>query len=213
MIPLGVLASARVAAGGGLPAADYGFGFLQAAAYPGTTKLYTHTFAGQSLGDPCEGRTIIIAVVTQVTLGSITIAGETVAIDANDPGMYGTRTVVGHVTVPSGTSGDVVVNLSAAPHDRVAIALWRHGGPVTLASADTVTPLSLPVTAGDHVVAARYVAGVGTWGGGVTSNGRPAFPSGDAGHFASMTAASSTTLSITLSATGFAFAGAAYTPA
>ena len=207
MIPLGVLGSAVASS---IPAADGAFSYLGTAASSAGT-VTTHTLSGQSLGSPCVDRTIIVALMTQSTLSSITVGGQAVTIDANDSGSYSTRAAVGHVTLPAGTSGDVVVTLGSA-HNRVVIGLWRYGGPVTVAATDVAKPVTLAVQPGDKCVATAYWAsGTYSWSG-ATSRYQTASPTGDYGIGADYEAASGGTASMSASGTVFAMAGVAYRP-
>ena len=207
MIPLGILGSAVAS---GLPAADGTFSYLGTAA-SSAGSVTTHTFSAQSLGSPCVDRTIIVALMSQATLSSITVGGQTVAIDANHSGDYSTRAAVGHVTLPAGTTGDVVVTLGSA-HSRVVIGLWRYGGPVTVAATDVGKPIELAVQAGDKCVATTYwTNGSYSWSG-ATSRYQTLSPAGDYGVGADYEPTSAGTASMNVSGTAFATAGVAYRP-
>ncbi|MDN5932871.1 MAG: hypothetical protein L0I24_17695 [Pseudonocardia sp.] len=162
MIPLGTLASARVAGGAPVPPEYLGISSKD-------TKETTSTFAGRAFGDAAAER-VLIAVITHnatdsSTVSSATIGGVAATIDAQtaDKG-----TAVLRAEVPTGTSGDVVVTYSnnqAGPGR--TCALYRLEGTVTVAS--TGTSLSTPGGAcalsdsGDW-----YVAGSGSF---LTSSG------------------------------------------
>ena len=159
MIPLGVLASARVAAAGGAT-----FEFLGAAS-PASAAT-THTFAAMPLGSAVADRTILVCVVTQATISSVTVAGVAATRDIEHSGGSSTRASLWRATVPTGTNGDVVVTIGSST-TRCGVGLYRIGGAVTVASTDTSSPVTLGVSAGDIAAACAYVtSGSASWTGG-----------------------------------------------
>ena len=198
MIPFGVLASARVAPTGG----GGGFEFL-AAASPASAAT-SHTFT-VPLGGPSAGRTIVVCVVTQSAIGTVTIAGVTATKDVEHIGGSSTRAAVFRATVPTGTTGDVVVPIGASS-TRCGVGVYRIGGAVTVASTDTAAA-ALTVAAGDFAVACAYATSASTtWTGG-TRDYILSFSDYHTG--ASVTAASAGTLTLDPSSS-LACAGAAY---
>ena len=200
MIPLGVLASARVAAAGG---GGGGFEFL-AAASPASAGI-RHTFT-VPLGEPSADRTIVVCVVTHSTIGTVTIAGITATRDVEHLGGSSTRAAVFRATVPTGTTGDVVVPIGSSI-TRCGVGVYRIGGAVTVASTDTLDPAALTVAVGDFAVACSYTTSASTtWTGG-TRDYILSFSDYHTG--ASATAASAGTLTLDASSS-LACAGAAY---
>ena len=183
MIPLGVLGSAR--AGSSLT-----FGYRAAAASLADSSTYT--FPAVELGPAGSGRAVIVAVSGRkagvaATISSITIGGVSATIDkvAGDGG--GTGVEVARATVPTGTSGDVVVTWSTTVL-RCHVAVWS-GPPCSPVASDSRTfgsngwnSLSSTLTlsgfaVGDIAVsAAAYVSPAGsgvTWTGAVGVYGSP----------------------------------------
>ena len=200
MIPLGVLASAHVApAGGGGPV----FEFLGAASPASAATI--HTFS-VPLGDPSADRTIVVCVVTQAAIGTVTIAGITATKDVEHIGSSSTRAAVFRATVPTGTTGDVVVPIGSSS-TRCGVGVYRIGGAVTVASTDILSPVALSVSAGDIAVACAYTtSGSASWTGG-TRDYILSFSDYHTG--ASTTATEAGT--VYMSVASLACAGAAYT--
>lgn len=200
MIPLGVLASARVeAAAGGAT-----FEFLGAASPPSAAT--THTFAAMPLGSAVAARTILVCVVTQAAITSVTVAGVAATKDIEHLGPSGTRASLWRATVPTGTNGDVVVVVGSST-TRCGVGLYRIGGAVTVPSTGLGDPAVLTVAAGDFAVACSYTPSASaTWTGG-TRDYILSFSDYHTG--ASATAASAGTLTLDASS-ALACAGAAY---
>jgi hypothetical protein len=199
VIPLGVLASARVAAAGGAT-----FEFLGAAS-PASAAT-THTFAAMPLGSAAADRTILVCVVTQSPISSVTVAGVAATKDIEHAGPSGTRAFLWRATVPTGTNGDVVVVIGSSS-TRCGVGLYRIGGAVTVASTGLADPAALTVAAGDFAVACAYsTSASATWTGG-TRDYILSFSDYHTG--ASATAASAGTLTLDVSSS-LACAGAAY---
>lgn len=113
------------------------FSFLQAATASGS-DLTTYTFAGQATGTADAGRTIICAVHAMMAtqdstygLVSVTINGVAAVIEhfyaLSSTSLPTTLVGIATATVPTGTTGDVVVTLSEASV-RCQVALWRATG-------------------------------------------------------------------------------------
>lgn len=88
--------------------------YLQSAS--SSTNANTITFAGQNLGAEAADRKIVVAITTYNTantaISSVTIAGQTANLNqANFTGQY-TRVAFAEVNLPTGTSGDIVLNSS-----------------------------------------------------------------------------------------------------
>ena len=199
MIPLGVLASGYVAPAGGAM-----FEFLGAAS-PASAAT-THTFAAMPLGSAVADRTILVCLVTQATVSSVTVAGVAATNDIWHMGGSSTSASLWRATVPTGTNGDVVVVIGSNT-TRCGIGLYRIGGAVTVASTDTLAPAVLTVAAGDFAVACAYTPSASaTWTGG-TRDYILSFSDYHTG--ANATAASAGTLTIYVSSS-LACAGAAY---
>ena len=200
MIPLGMLASAYAAPTGG---GGGGFEFL-AAASPASAAT-SHTFT-VPLGEPSADRTIVVCVVTQSAIGTVTIAGITATKDVGHGGGSSTWAAVFRATVPTGTTGDVVVPISSSS-TRCGVGVYRIGGAVTVASTNAGLSAALTVAAGDFAVACSYTASASTtWTGG-TRDYILSFSDYHTG--ASATAASAGTLTLAPSSS-LVCAGAAY---
>jgi hypothetical protein len=118
-----------------------GFAYLQTAADSANASTYTYT--SQSLGAAAADRYIVVGVASRIgaaslTLSSLTVGGVTATIvdqrSATGVASGGTATTLGALAiaaVPTGTTGNVVVNLSATAL-RCVVSMWRFDG---LASA------------------------------------------------------------------------------
>lgn len=157
----GVFGSARVAAVGRSLTGT----FLQSAS--DATDLTTYTFASQNLGTASTDRVIAIAIggrqSTPQSVSSVTIAGVTatqaVSITANNP------IAIYYAVVPSGTTGDVVVEFSGGVL-RCAIGLWHITGGVGSISTDTgVASIDITGANGGFIVvfSTKTGAGTATW--------------------------------------------------
>ena len=137
MIPLGVLASARVAAAGGAQTLTY----LSTTSATGSTTGVTVT--GVYFGAEAADR-VIVAVVSVRTLRrptSVTIGGVAATIDAYaDNGSN--RAVIARAVVPTGTTGSVVCSWSYyAVTPAVRVSTYRAAG-CTVAPVDAPTPVN-----------------------------------------------------------------------
>lgn len=130
MIPLGVLASARVAAAGGS-----GVAYLTATtASTGTT---TRTYASLSLGNAASNRNIIIAVHSRAggAATAATIGGVTATLHASFTDSFA-HLVIFSAVVPSGTTGSAVVTFGSNP-EATTVGVWSAYG--TLAYSTNAT--------------------------------------------------------------------------
>lgn len=140
--------------------------FLQATSTPSGSGT-THTFTEQSFGDEAAGRVILVAACAQELVTGVTVGGVTATSDILHTGGSSLRTSIWRATVPTGTSGTVVVTLGGSTN-RCGIALWRSGTALTV--VDTGSPLignNVTADAGDFVVASYYgtLSSI-TWSGG-----------------------------------------------
>ena len=122
--------------------------FLQAAS--STADLTTYTFSSQNLGAADAARHIVVCVESRsanaITISSVTVGGVSASIVAQRTEGSGPSNVSGIAiaAVPSGTSGDVVVTLSAGAV-RAAIQMYRLVG-FSATAHDTVTGAAAPLT-------------------------------------------------------------------
>jgi len=90
-----------------------------------TVDRTAYTFSGLSLGDADPSR--IIAVVVNctdvLTVTSVTVAGVSATIHLQATGIF-TTCAIATAAVPTGTTGDVVVNLNTTGED-CGVGLWR----------------------------------------------------------------------------------------
>ena len=203
MMPLGVLASARRATGGGSS-----FGFL--AGYQSAADAPTAwTLTGATLGAESADRVIIVAAVCQTTITSLTIGGVSATLDVQHAGGSSTRAWIGHASVPTGATGDVVVTF-AAQSTRHGLGLWRaSGGTLSLVGSGTGNALNLTVSAGDAVVCSRFATAATDWTG-VVEDYDAIMEGGNMHSGASIVASSGGTVSPRSSGTQFAQAVAVF---
>ena len=144
MIPLGVLASARRAAGGG--------GSLTADFVGATTSGAdgtSYTFTDVAIGAAASDRTVVVAFgarsAASPNVTGVTIAGVTATID-HQAVTSGSLVCFAHAEVPAGTTGTVVVSLSSSAV-RAGLGVWRvTGDAVTLSDTDSAAGTSGSVT-------------------------------------------------------------------
>ena len=128
------------------------------------------TFPGMAVGEASSDRTIIVIVTHRsAATPSITVGGHAVTIDAvraND------GVCIGRVTLPQGTSADVVLNFGGSNCPNVSVGLFRVvGGPIEVAYSQAVfnyggtTLNNIPAPPGSVGVAAYCVCT--SWGSGV----------------------------------------------
>lgn len=134
------------------------------------TDASSYTFAGMALGPASSTRTVIVAVTrggvasTGPALYGVTIGGVTATV-AVATQQYRSAAAIVYATVPTGTTGDVVVTLSGSVYN-CGIAVYT--APVPVAVNDTgVGTSSISVT--EAVGGASLVCGhwgvYGAWSG------------------------------------------------
>ena len=126
MIPLGVLASARVAA-----ATGGGSGFAYTGYYTGTGAVSGGTITGVDFGAESESRVILVAysVGTNRTPTKITIGGVSATVIAGTVGTEYVHQALAYAVVPTGTSGSVTATwtyYNVTPP--VAVSVYRCEG-------------------------------------------------------------------------------------
>jgi len=136
--------------------------FLQTA--NSVTGASSYTFTAQNTGTAATDRVIIVGVAAaQGTVGlptSVTVAGLTATVLKTQAGTNSFVSLYS-VSVPTGTTGDVVVTLSAAAV-RCEISLWRSVGNMGIqayGSASTTTSggnMLVPVPSGGEVIGMAY---------------------------------------------------------
>lgn len=155
---LGIVASAHNASGPPVVQGQLTGAFLQAAGDVSDTASYA--FANQPLGPTHAARIIVVAVTARkvapsATISSITIGGvsATVAVTSTQGG---NTAAIAYATVPTGSTGTVVVNWSAVVL-RCGLAMWSIRGAaatVTTASAFGAVGTSITGTTNGFVIAA-----------------------------------------------------------
>lgn len=157
------------------------FSFLQATS--STTNAATYTFSSQNLGTADSARKIIVAVEARInsstpTFDSATIGGVSASIAKSAFRTNGTTSSICALIVadvPTGTTGDVVVNYSASC-DRCAIQMYRAVGVDSSTPTDTAEATtgddpttSIDVPAGGFAIACAIMNNTGssqiTWTG------------------------------------------------
>lgn len=153
-------------------AAATGLSFLESAIDITNTSA-SYTFASMSLGATAADRLIIAAILVRrgstsaVSISGVTIGGVTAtkAIGAQSNVTNNTRMEIWYATVPSGSTGDVVVSVGGTSA-QCGIGLWRLSGhtsatPVLTNSTNGtsgVVTLSSNVSAGQFAVAAVSIS-------------------------------------------------------
>lgn len=167
MIPLGVLASARHAAGGG--GGPLAKTFLSTATNAANASSYTIT--GAALGTASADRSIVVVAAIRSasanTITACTIAGVSATIDYQVVGTYSTPVTIAfcRALIPSGATGNIVVTCNVAAA-RLMAGWWAltgatpvlldsdqyEGGPTTLSLTDADGGVALAaVVDGDEV--------------------------------------------------------------
>lgn len=160
MIPLGVLASARVESAGG----GGGFTYLGGGASYVINPDATQTIAGLDFGAANASRILVAAVGLRVssgrTISGVTIGGVAATIDYRI-GSWFNVVAFARAAVPTGTSGDVVITLGGNDLSPAHCALYGAVGTVGLSSTaghysdSTLTATaSISNSAGTHLIAA-----------------------------------------------------------
>lgn len=179
------------------------------------SDLTSYTYAGLSLGTEYSNRYIVVGIVGRSggtpSVSSVTVAG-TSATSVYQHVSAGSLAAFYIVALPTGTSGDVVVNFSTAMV-RAAVILWsvRHLQSITATNTYSLTgaspSASIDVPAGGIALGAIYNSNSNaiTWSGISTSvNGSLAdtHPLGHSGA-ASAFSTAQTGLSVTTSCAGW----------
>lgn len=128
------------------------YSFLQSAA--DTSNTTTYTFSSQNIGTAASDRSIVVLAVCRgvntTTSCSMTIAGQSATVDLFAGSGSNDYIAVGRASVPTGTTGNIVVTWSAGQL-RCAYAAWRVTGG-SLALDDSATATGFGTTATDLVV-------------------------------------------------------------
>ena len=135
-----------------------------------TADATGYTFTGQSLGTAAADREVVVAVQsrtggTSITVSSLTVGGISATLEvrtANTASGY-TLIEIWRAPVPTGTTGDVVVNFTGGTALRCAIDIYKlTGRSSTFATSSTGASnggtLSLNVAANGAVIAAAASA-------------------------------------------------------
>lgn len=159
MLPLGTLASSRVASGGGGGTLT----FVGSAA--AATSTTSHSI-GIPLGTASSDRVIIVAISGQPTAASaIAIDGNAMAVDNSHLGEFGTATYICRLAVPTGTTGTLTLTTSASV-SRIGVGVWAVTGTApTVQATGTGESANLTALAGDFAIAAKYANVDPVWSG------------------------------------------------
>ena len=120
------------------------------------------TFSGVALGTAASNRHIVIAALTATASGadanSVTVGGVSASLVVRASGGDNSRAELWIASVPSGTTGDVVITWSTAK-DRCGYAAWAMYGANasahdTATDADTTPSFTIDVPAGGYLIAA-----------------------------------------------------------
>jgi len=148
------------------------------------TNGASHTFASASLGTAKSDRVIAVAIsssggTTNATISSVTIGGVSASKGVGGAPTGGGLVIeIWYATVPSGTSGDIVVTHSGTK-DHCGIGWWRLTGVGSISDTDaTVGSDTSPYTATINVTAGGVVLAMATgnssatfsWTGGVSED-------------------------------------------
>ncbi len=145
--------------------------FLQSAVSGTDTNAYT--FSTQNFSTAASDRYIIAGIsfraVGTITFSSVTLGGVSATVSAasyNTSGGNSTGTCIAWANVPTGTSGNVVVNLSGTAL-RCGHGLWNVTGMASSTSdgggSTAAAPTySINIPAGGFAIACAYTAGTST---------------------------------------------------
>ena len=170
MIPLGMLASARVPLSGGTLTATW-LGGTQFQDTSGKTKTYSNV----PLGPASDARTVVVAVGNRVSAGnliaSVTIAGVTATIDAQPSPHASVALARAQVPASAGTSGTVVITKVSNEWVFGILGVWHIDAPVAVTDSDWVyvgsgtgtMSRTLTTSPGGVVLAAAAANGSATW--------------------------------------------------
>lgn len=138
--------------------------------------LTTYTFSGQSIGTAAADRIVVVGVHHNsggdIDISSVTIGGNaaTAIVTAKDLATNTTTAALYALLVPTGTTADIVVTLSAAGAVRAGIGVWNINGKFDsiaafhTASATSGDPTSVSLNIPDQgcVIAVATQANAGT---------------------------------------------------
>lgn len=207
--------------------------FLQAA-INSTSSLSTYTFASQNIGTAASDRVVIVLVkisATSGTISNVTIQGITSTLIQYQGGAVGSCSVgIAIASVPTGTTGDVVVNFSSSLTGECGIGVYTANSINLTAynSAATgfgIAPTDPTLTVSVNIPATGFTIGIAatqndaavtgfTWTGltkdyegVVRSNawhsGASGTPTAQTGYSVSVVIASTTTLNVALLVASF----------
>ena len=195
-----------------------------------TAGSSTYTFSGVALGTAATNRHVVIAATTAAgnasNGASVTVGGASASLVVRASGADNTRAELWIASVPSGTTGDVVIVWSVAK-DRCGYAAWAMYGANASASdtatdPDTTPSFTIDVPANGYLIAAAGFNGSGTvptatWTGVTENYDETTKPNSGqtGGSVALATAASGRTVSFSPSSTLSlcAMSAASFTPA
>lgn len=162
MIPLGVLASARVAAAGGDPLT---------LTYRGTSS--TLSISGLDIGAASATRTVVV-VSTHYGVAvtpTCTINGASAPADYTTPATFNRNVGIFRLVVPSGTTANITVSGDGG---RTRLGVWTVDGLCALVDSDVgisghISSVTVDTAAGGFVVlgCAGEYSGSATWSGAV----------------------------------------------
>lgn len=170
MIPLGVLASARVPPSGGTLTATW-LGGTQFQDDLGKTKTYSNV----PLGPASDARTVVVAVGNRVGSGgliaSVTIAGVAATIDAQPSPHASVALARAQVPASAGTSGTVVITKFSVEWVFGILGVWHIDAPVAVTDSDSAyvgsgtgtMSRTLTTSPGGVILAAASEYGSATW--------------------------------------------------
>lgn len=137
----------------------------RASYYDGTDALATYTFSACDLGAADADREIVAIVSSRdfggATFSSVTIGGVTATADTvRLAGENSADIQVFRAIVPTGTTGDIVVNTSGGGSIQgVRIAVYRMIGPISIEDSATISGTTVEPTLTISVVAGGVIAG------------------------------------------------------
>ena len=158
MIPLGVLASARVVAAGG------GGGLVLTDTLTNTTNSASYQWTAVNIGEPHPDRTVILCIRTPASasrsFSGLTVNGTAVTPDACTASGEWFQMSVAALHLPTGTTIDVAATINYAANNASlhAFAIPRRlVKGATRAGNATPATATLPTTSGGLVIAAAYL--------------------------------------------------------
>lgn len=111
------------------------------AAYGSSTNASTYTFTSSNIGTASASREVFVVIgfrqsLSSNTVTSVTIAGVSATLGSEASYPSGPRIAIAFASVPSGSTGDIVVNLSGSVNDCV-IGVYRVTGRPVSGAAET----------------------------------------------------------------------------